>query len=81
MLVADMQANLRHSACPGTDRLHLLTVVLPTLARVQLQKGKYVRDHSRLEVQPTGRFFLNMMLGGCLSGRPASSSVSKDSFL
>lgn len=30
---------------------------------LQLQKGKYVRDHSRLEVQPTGRYFLNMMLG------------------
>lgn len=29
----------------------------------QLHKGKYVRDHSRLEVQPTGRYFLNMMLG------------------
>jgi hypothetical protein len=30
---------------------------------LQLHKGKYVRDHSRLEVQPTGRYFLNMMLG------------------
>lgn len=32
---------------------------------LQLHKGKYVRDHSRLEVQPTGRYFLNMMLGEC----------------
>lgn len=29
----------------------------------QLHKGKYVRDHSQLEVQPTGRYFLNIMLG------------------
>ncbi len=33
---------------------------------LQLYKGKYVRDHSRLEVQPTGRYFLNMMLGECV---------------
>lgn len=38
-------------------------LLLPVL--LQLHKGKYVRDHSRLEVQPTGRYFLNMMLGEC----------------
>jgi hypothetical protein len=74
MLVADMQANLL-APCMPWYRSHPMIDCCACLAPVQLQKGKYVRDHSRLEVQPTGRFFLNMMLGGCLSGCPASSSM------
>ncbi|WIA30383.1 hypothetical protein OEZ86_000469 [Tetradesmus obliquus] len=34
----------------------------------KLVKGRYVRDHSRLEVQPTGRYFLNMMLDNLIHG-------------
>ncbi|KAF8069411.1 hypothetical protein HT031_001526 [Scenedesmus sp. PABB004] len=37
-------------------------------ARAQLHKGRYVRDHSRLEVQPTSRFFLNIMLDSLIHG-------------
>lgn len=37
-------------------------------------QGKYVRDHTRLDVQPTGRFFLNNMLDGLLVGDVRSSS-------
>lgn len=36
---------------------------------MQLVKGKYVRDHSRLEVQPTSRYFLNIMLDNLISAR------------
>ncbi len=31
-------------------------------------QGKYVRDHSRLDVQPTGRYFLNLSLDNLLVG-------------
>lgn len=44
---------------------HVLLLLLLVRVCLQLHKGKYVRDHSRLEVQPTGRYFLNMMLGEC----------------
>ncbi|KAJ9523806.1 hypothetical protein QJQ45_020015 [Haematococcus lacustris] len=43
----------------------LTTVVV----QFKLQQGKYARDHSRLEVQPTGRYFLNLSLENALRGR------------
>jgi hypothetical protein len=39
-------------------------VVTGLVLQYKLQRGRYVREHSRLEVQPTGRWLLNMMLGG-----------------
>lgn len=44
----------------------------------QLHKGKYVRDHSRLEVQPTGRFFLNTMLSECVWVGPRDRMMSRN---
>jgi hypothetical protein len=43
-------------------------VVTSLVLKYKLHKGKYVRDHSRLEVQPTGRYFLNMMLDNLIHG-------------
>ena len=37
-------------------------VVSRTVHKYKLEKGKYVKDHKRLEVEPTGRYFLNRML-------------------
>eukprot|EP00951_Prasinocladus_malaysianus_P009637 scaffold70346_cov37-Prasinocladus_malaysianus.AAC.1 len=37
-------------------------VVSSVVLRYRLEYGKYVRDHNRLEVQPTSRYFLNRML-------------------
>jgi hypothetical protein len=37
-------------------------VVSSVVLKYRLERGKYVRDHNRLEVQPTGRYFLNRML-------------------
>jgi hypothetical protein len=37
-------------------------VVTGLVLKYKLVKGKYVREHNRLEVQPTGRYFVNMML-------------------
>lgn len=59
----------------------VVAVAVATAAVIQLHKGKYVRDHSRLEVQPTGRYFLNMMLGELqpittLSSTPVAVAVS-----
>lgn len=31
------------------------------------EKGRYVRNHHRLDVQPTGRYLLNEMLTGCMA--------------
>lgn len=54
-------------------------IVCTTIMQYKLNKGKYVREHSRLEVQPTGRYFLNMMLDSLLvKGRyigPAGSDA------
>lgn len=36
-------------------------------ARWPAEKGKYVRTHHRLDVQPTGRYLLNEMLTGCMA--------------
>jgi hypothetical protein len=43
-------------------------VFLLLLLLLQLVKGRYVRDHSRLEVLPTSRYFLNMMLDNLVHG-------------
>eukprot|EP01025_Chloroclados_australasicus_P066273 TRINITY_DN9098_c0_g2_i1.p1 TRINITY_DN9098_c0_g2~~TRINITY_DN9098_c0_g2_i1.p1 ORF type:complete len:600 (-),score=51.13 TRINITY_DN9098_c0_g2_i1:462-2159(-) len=37
-------------------------VVSSVVLRYKLERGKYVRDHNKLEVQKTPRYFLNLML-------------------
>jgi len=37
-------------------------VVSRVVMKYRLEQGKYVKDHNRLEVQPTSRYFLNLML-------------------
>uniref|UniRef100_A0A061RL69 Uncharacterized protein n=1 Tax=Tetraselmis sp. GSL018 TaxID=582737 RepID=A0A061RL69_9CHLO len=37
-------------------------VVSSVVLQYKLQRGKYVRDHNRLEVQPTSRYFVNRFL-------------------
>ncbi|KAG1680431.1 hypothetical protein FOA52_015524 [Chlamydomonas sp. UWO 241] len=41
-------------------------VVTATVFQFKLQKGKYVRDHNRLDVLPTGRWLLNQQLESLL---------------
>lgn len=41
-------------------------VVTSVFIRYRLEKGKYVRDHSRLDVEPTGRWLLNKHLDGLM---------------
>lgn len=36
--------------------------------RYQLKKGRYVQDAIRLDVQGTGRYFLNLMLDKLMEG-------------
>jgi hypothetical protein len=37
-------------------------IVTGLILQYKLQRGKYVRDHSKLEVQRTGRFLYNEFL-------------------
>ena len=46
-------------------------VVDQVVKRYELRRGKYVRSHSRLDVQPSGRYFLNRQLEGLLEGEDA----------
>mmetsp|Transcript_13794 Transcript_13794/g.24151 ORF Transcript_13794/g.24151 Transcript_13794/m.24151 type:complete len:161 (-) Transcript_13794:243-725(-) len=41
-------------------------VVTATYVQMKLQKGQYVRDHSRLDVTPTGRWVLQQHLNSLL---------------
>jgi len=43
-------------------------VVRSVVLKYRLERGKYVRDHNRLEVMPTSRFFLNKMLESLYNG-------------
>eukprot|EP00195_Chlamydomonas_chlamydogama_P015270 CAMPEP_0202892960 /NCGR_PEP_ID=MMETSP1392-20130828/2628_1 /ASSEMBLY_ACC=CAM_ASM_000868 /TAXON_ID=225041 /ORGANISM="Chlamydomonas chlamydogama, Strain SAG 11-48b" /LENGTH=145 /DNA_ID=CAMNT_0049577109 /DNA_START=120 /DNA_END=557 /DNA_ORIENTATION=- len=44
-------------------------VVTSVVVQYKLLKGKYVRDHNRLEVQPTGRWLLNQQLDQLLRAK------------
>ena len=41
-------------------------VVQSVTYRYKLERGRYVRDGKRLDVQPQGRFFAQLMLDRCL---------------
>ncbi len=43
-------------------------ILTPLRQHVRLQ-GRYVRDHSRLDVTPTGRWLLNMSLENLLRAK------------
>lgn len=53
-------------------------VVTSLVLQYKLVKGKYVRDHNKLEVQPTGRYFLNMMLENLISARYIGPTGDQD---
>jgi hypothetical protein len=50
-------------------------VVTSLVLQYKLVAGRYVRDHSRLEVAPTSRFFLNLMLDGLVKKSGGSGSL------
>ena len=41
-------------------------VVSSLVVQYKLRKGRYERDHNRLEVQQTGRYLVNMYLNQCM---------------
>lgn len=52
---------------------HGTYVVTSVVLQYRLEMGKYVRDHKKLEVQPTGRYFLNQLLDGLYESADSSS--------
>lgn len=53
-------------------------VVTRVVLKYKLVSGKYVRDHNGLEVTPTSRFFLNLMLDGLVKGRYVGPTGPQD---
>lgn len=53
-------------------------VVTSLVLRYKLVKGKYVRDHNRLDVLPTGRYFLNLMLENLIQARYLGPTGAQD---
>lgn len=53
-------------------------VVTSLVLQYKLVKGKYVRDHHKLEVQPTGRYFLNIMLDTLIKARYVGPTGNQD---
>ena len=45
-------------------------VVTALVLQYKLRRGRYVRDHNRLEVQRTGRFLYNGFLDRCMQAPP-----------
>ena len=53
-------------------------VVTRVVLKYKLVSGRYVRDHNGLEVTPTGRFFMNMMLDGLVKRRYVGPTGPQD---
>lgn len=53
-------------------------VVTSLVLRYKLVRGRYVRDHNQLDVQPTGRYFLNMMLDNLVKARYIGPTGTQD---
>lgn len=53
-------------------------VVTTVVLQYKLRGGKYVRDHNRLDVQPTGRWLVNQMLEGLIRARYVGPTGSQD---
>jgi hypothetical protein len=56
------------SPAPFPHQPHTPTRVAQSLnIHFKLEKGKYVRTHHRLDVQPTGRFLVNLALESAMA--------------
>ncbi|KAG2451376.1 hypothetical protein HYH02_003978 [Chlamydomonas schloesseri] len=53
-------------------------VVTTVVLQYKLRGGKYVRDHNRLDVQPTGRWLVNQMLENLIKARYVGPTGSQD---
>ncbi|GLC44090.1 hypothetical protein PLESTB_000930500 [Pleodorina starrii] len=53
-------------------------VVTTVVLQYKLRGGKYVRDHNRLDVQPTGRWLVNQMLEGLIKARYVGPTGNQD---
>jgi hypothetical protein len=53
-------------------------VVTSLVLQYKLVKGKYVREHNRLDVQPTSRYFLNIMLDNLVQAKYIGPTGSQD---
>lgn len=53
-------------------------VVTSVIVQFKLLKGKYVRDHNRLEVLPTGRWLLNQQLESLLKATYLGPATQQD---
>eukprot|EP00197_Chlamydomonas_leiostraca_P012811 CAMPEP_0202861404 /NCGR_PEP_ID=MMETSP1391-20130828/2817_1 /ASSEMBLY_ACC=CAM_ASM_000867 /TAXON_ID=1034604 /ORGANISM="Chlamydomonas leiostraca, Strain SAG 11-49" /LENGTH=134 /DNA_ID=CAMNT_0049540791 /DNA_START=98 /DNA_END=502 /DNA_ORIENTATION=- len=53
-------------------------VVTSMVVQYKLNKGRYVRDHSRLDVTPTGRYFLNLQLDSLLRAKYVGPTGPQD---
>jgi hypothetical protein len=54
----------------GRDGAVRSYVVVALVLQFKLVKGRYRRDHSRLEVQPVGRFLTNLALAASFQAKP-----------
>lgn len=53
-------------------------VVTTVVLQYKLRGGKYVRDHNRLDVQPTGRWLVNQMLEDLIKARYVGPTGNQD---
>jgi hypothetical protein len=52
-------------------------IVTALVLNFKLQNGKYVKDHSKLEVLRTGRFLYNEFLSSMMEVSPENGDVGK----
>lgn len=68
-----------HACCPPQIEIDGQGYVVTGLVlKYKLVKGKYVREHNRLEVQPTGRYFVNMMLDNLIKATYVGPTGNQD---
>ncbi|GIL70704.1 hypothetical protein Vretimale_3814 [Volvox reticuliferus] len=53
-------------------------VVTTVVLQYKLRGGKYVRNHNRLDVQPTGRWLVNQMLEDLIKARYVGPTGNQD---
>ncbi|KAG2485848.1 hypothetical protein HYH03_015431 [Edaphochlamys debaryana] len=53
-------------------------VVTTVVMQFKLRGGKYVREHNRLDVQPTGRWLVNQMLDNLIKARYVGPTGMQD---
>lgn len=52
-------------------------VVTSLVLQYKLQRGRYVREHSKLQVLATGRFFYNEYLSAMMDKSPKDGDTGK----